>query len=222
MSVSLHTSLGCHTVSPWLHSPTRVTRSCCAALRCCTASLLLPGVSHGVTVTAQCTGCHCNCGAAGCHAVSLRLPWIVIQSHRQCLVLGLSHNAMSLRGPRGVTHCHCHCRPTVHHPVCLSLHGPWGVTHCHCHCTAWGTTHHQCAGHSPVPPPAHPIAGIHLSLCSSSVSHPWGTPATAQLIPAAQIPATPTPCPPGGTHPRARPLRQPCGRHLAALTAGAN
>lgn len=151
-------------VSPWLHSPTRVTRSCYTALRCCTASLLLPGVSHGVTVTAQCTGCHCHCEAAGCHAVSLQLPWIVTQSHRQCPVQGLSHNAMSLRGPRGVTHCHCHCRPTVHHPVSLSLHGPRGVTHCHRHCTAWGATHRHRAGHSPVPTPAHRIAGTHLSL----------------------------------------------------------
>lgn len=154
VSVLLHTSLGCHTVSPWLHSPTRVTRSCCAALRCCTAPLLLPGVSHGVTVTAQCTGCHCHCGAAGCHAVSLQLPWIVTQSHHQSLVLGLSHNAMSLRGPQGVTHCHCHCRPTVYHPLSPSLHGPRGVTHCHRHCTAWGATHRHNARSSPVALPA--------------------------------------------------------------------
>lgn len=142
---------GHHTVSPRLHSPTRVTRCCCAALLYCRASLLLPGVSHGVTVTAQCTGCHCHCGAAGCHALSLQLPWVVTQSHRQCLVHGMSRSAMS-------------------------LHGPWGVTQCHRHCMAWGVTHRHCAGCSPVPPPARPVGCHPVSLHTPpAVSQPIPT-----------------------------------------------
>lgn len=173
---------GHHTVSPRLHSPTRVTRCCCAALLYCRASLLLPGVSHGVTVTAQCTGCHCHCGAAGCHALSLQLPWVVTQSHRQCLVHGMSRSAMS-------------------------LHGPWGVTQCHRHCMAWGVTHRHCAGCSPVPPPARPVGCHPVSLhtppsCVTAHPHrPWDTLGTAQQVPAAQVP--------GGTQPWARPLRPP-------------
>lgn len=180
---------GHHTVSPWLHSPTRVTRCCRAALLYCGASLLLPGVSHGVTVTAQCTGCHCHCGAAGCHALSLQLPWVVAQSHRQCLVHGVSRSAMS-------------------------LHGPWGVTPCHRHCMAWGVTHHHCAGCSPVPPPctsrglspsvtAHPPQLCH-SPSPPAVGHPGdSTAGPSSPSPWGDTTLSPSPPPPPRLDPAA-------------------
>lgn len=86
--------------------------------------------------------------------MSLRLPWVVTQSHHQCLLHGMSHSAMSLHGPRCVTQCHRHCWPTVYHPVSLAPCSPQRVTQCHCHCTAWSVTHHRCAG-APVPPRCH-------------------------------------------------------------------
>lgn len=129
---------------------------------------LLRGVSHGVTVTARCSGCHCHGVATGCHTVSLQLPWVVTRSHRQCRAQGMSPRAMSPHGPRvsrSVTvtavpqriaqrRCHCmaHGMSQCHRTAqdIPHSHSPARPAGCHqCHCTSWGALR-------PVPVPASP------------------------------------------------------------------
>lgn len=186
----------CHCTAPGVaHTVTMTALShSCRAVLPCTAPLLLPGVSQGVTVSAQRTGCHCHRGAAGCHAASLQLPWVVIQSHHQCPVHGMSPSAMSLHGPRGVTRCHRHCRPAVYHPVSLSLHGL------------------GCHGPSPCriprsacPMGCHPAPACILGCVTPHPHRPRDTLGTAQQLPAAQVPTTQYP-PGGNSSPSPSPL----------------
>lgn len=121
----------CHTVSLSLHAARGVTVAAWpwGATQCHRGS---HGLSHGVTVTAWCMGCHtapCHCMAHGCHPASRhRSP----AAHRTTLPsargLRVSPSILSLHGLWGVTQCHSavprplpctSCRPSP-----LLLHGP--------------------------------------------------------------------------------------------------
>lgn len=140
MSLSLrgpHGVTRCHRHCTVPHAPGPARPRGTARRHCAS---LLRGVSHGVTVTARCSGCHCHGVATGCHTVSLQLPWVVTRSHRQCRAQGMSPRAMSPHGPRvsrsvtvtavpqRIAQRRCHCMAHGCHPVLLSLRGPRGVT----------------------------------------------------------------------------------------------
>ena len=182
---------GRHTVSPWLHSPTRVTQCYRAALRYCTASLLLPGChmaslsphgAQGVTVTAgppAATQCHCSsrglshrviisAWCMGCH---------IALCH--CMAHGLSPSVTVTAVPQCITQCRCHCMAHRVSPSVAVTAWP-GVSHtvtvqdtppCHSPHIPWAVTQCHCA------PPG----------CAAPHPHrPWGTLGTAQ-------PSSPTP-----------------------------
>lgn len=145
---------------------------------------LLRGVSHGVTITARCSGCHCHGMATGCHTVSLQLPWVVTRSHRQCRAQGMSHRAMSPHGPRvsrsvtvtaipqRIAQRRCHCMAHGCHPVLLSLHGPRGVT-VSPHSAGYPPQPHPCASRGLSPVSLH-APGVRCA--PSRPCQPWGQP----------------------------------------------
>lgn len=138
-------SLGCHMVSlsPRSAQGVTVTAGLPGARQCHCSSC---GLSHGVTVSARCMGCHivlCHCMA---HGVS---PSVTITAWP-----GVSHTVTAQDTPQ--------CRP---------LRIPWAVTQC------------RCAPPGCLTPRPHRL---------------WGTPGTAQRVPAAQVPATPNPTSPWG------------------------
>lgn len=174
------------TVSPSPHGPARVAQCCSTAPR-----RHRSWVSHGVTVTARCTGCHCCCLATGCHTVSLQLPWVVTGSQCHCLAHGVSHSAMSLHGPRVSPSVTSPPSRSAWHSVAVSA-WPAGVTQRCCHCMARGVSRSVTSprhGHSP----AHPV-GCHPCHCTvpnplgdaSPQSPSWSHPPTPSLSPAAR------------------------------------
>lgn len=125
------------------------------------------GLSHRVTVSARCRGCHTML----CH----------------CVAHGVSPTVTA--GPQCITQCHCHCMAHGVSPTVTVTAQP-GVPH-----TVTVQDTPQCQPlHTASPAPTCHCALLPVTSCPH---RPWGTPATAQLVPAAQIPPTPTPCVPG-------------------------